>query len=944
MSSKTNFKILTLLIAFALFSLPSSQAQEWKKVINIQQCCDALAITQTPNNHFFITGYAVNKTTFNTNTVIAKLSPSGEVLTINELQDSISGGGFFITPTKDNGALIATLDKKIIKTDNDAEKIWSINGSTDFLKELANGDIIWFSLENNLTTNNATLTHTLLSANGIPIWKKETVIPNLLTFSSFEAIGTDYFCHATKIISPTQKEFLHLKFDLLGNLVETKIENLATDLPLAKKWSDESILQYSFGGTNEDLIVRKIKNNNTLWEKKLSSKKDDNPLAIYTVIEDKNHNIVLTGTEINVKAAIAQSNAFVMVIDSAGSIKSFERFGGDFQNDASGIMQSADGDYVICGWHESRIGLGTTNLSSKIRVIKTKAAALSNVIQGKIMLDANGNCATDSLEYVFKNWKVFADNAQKERFYSVSQSDGSFHILAQGDTLTLTPNIVSPYYKETCLPSGVRFNGTTKTLRKDIYVQKTTACPYLLVDMTTRNIRPCAETPIVVRYCNQGSAMAQNAYAILMLDPNLTYVKSSIVGLPQTDGTLRFELGNIAVDYCGQFTITVKSKCDNSLINKTLCNKIHLYPDTPCSSASKQSRVKVDGVCNDSNLNFNIKNVGSEGMNSSKQYIVIEDDVMYMQGNFMLEPNESYLVKVAAKPGKTYRLIAEQTDTILGIIATAAIENCNKQGGASSTGFINQFAQGDDSPFEDIDCKMVTSSLDPNDKQAVPEGFGNEHLITKNTDLEYIIRFQNTGNDTAFSVMIKDTLPSQLDPRTFEAGVSSHPYTVEMSEKGIIQFTFEDIFLPYEKIDAAGSNGFVKFRIKQRRDLPLKTVINNRAALYFDFNDPIMTNTVFHTIGENWLFVIPTKESILATADIKVYPNPFSESTTIEVTTEHKALTLNLFDAAGRLLRQEQFTENILHLERQNLINGFYLYQIKDDLGRVLSNGKLIIQ
>ncbi|MCB0556652.1 MAG: hypothetical protein KDD02_24110, partial [Phaeodactylibacter sp.] len=64
-----------------------------------------------------------------------------------------------------------------------------------------------------------------------------------------------------------------------------------------------------------------------------------------------------------------------------------------------------------------------------------------------------------------------------------------------------------------------------------------------------------------------------------------------------------------------------------------------------------------------------------------------------------------------------------------------------------------------------------------NDKQGFPRGYGDEHYIYPGTDLEYLVRFQNTGNDTAFLVVIRDTLSEFLDIATVRPGAASHPYT-----------------------------------------------------------------------------------------------------------------------------------------------------------------------
>lgn len=46
------------------------------------------------------------------------------------------------------------------------------------------------------------------------------------------------------------------------------------------------------------------------------------------------------------------------------------------------------------------------------------------------------------------------------------------------------------------------------------------------------------------------------------------------------------------------------------------------------------------------------------------------------------------------------------------------------------------------------------------------------------------------------------------------------------------------------------THGFVKFRISLKNNLPLGTVIRNNADIYFDYNQPVRTNTVANTISD----------------------------------------------------------------------------------------------
>ena len=141
---------------------------------------------------------------------------------------------------------------------------------------------------------------------------------------------------------------------------------------------------------------------------------------------------------------------------------------------------------------------------------------------------------------------------------------------------------------------------------------------------------------------------------------------------------------------------------------------------------------------------------------------------------------------------------------------------------------------------------LATYAFDPNDKLSDK---GVECNITVNDSIiSYTINFQNVGNDTAYTVVIKDTISEYLNLLSFESGASSHPYKLDITGKGIITWTFPDIMLPDSTRNLEGSSGFITYTIRLKKDLPLGTVISNPAAIYFDLAPPVITNTTKHTI------------------------------------------------------------------------------------------------
>ena len=135
-------------------------------------------------------------------------------------------------------------------------------------------------------------------------------------------------------------------------------------------------------------------------------------------------------------------------------------------------------------------------------------------------------------------------------------------------------------------------------------------------------------------------------------------------------------------------------------------------------------------------------------------------------------------------------------------------------------------------------------SYDPNDKAVYPSREGNINLIDEY--LTYTIRFQNTGNDTAYNVVIRDTLDEFLDFNTFQMTYSEFNVSpkIDIRDGRFLTFQYDDIYLPDSLVDYAGSQGYLTYRIKAKEDIEEGVRLLNTAHIYFDFNPAVVTNTV----------------------------------------------------------------------------------------------------
>ncbi len=145
-------------------------------------------------------------------------------------------------------------------------------------------------------------------------------------------------------------------------------------------------------------------------------------------------------------------------------------------------------------------------------------------------------------------------------------------------------------------------------------------------------------------------------------------------------------------------------------------------------------------------------------------------------------------------------------------------------------------------------------AYDPNDKLVNPKGIGGaNYTLFSDSLLNYTIRFQNTGNDTAFNIIIRDTISEYLDLSSYRFTTSSHEMSTEINlSERIIEFHFNNIELPDSNINEPASHGLVKFSLIAKENIAEGTVIENTAGIYFDFNPPIVTNTTFNTFVESY--------------------------------------------------------------------------------------------
>lgn len=561
-------------------------------------------------------------------------------------------------------------------------------------------------------------------------------------------------------------------------------------------------------------------------------------------------------------------------------------------------------------------------------------------ISGRVFLDSIANCIPDAPETgvnLFQVAIVKLPGNQETRVLPDADGHYAINVVANGADELIEVRLMLPNGIGSACPTVLAISptGAQTSFVQDFGLQSLPTCYLNQVTISTDNLRRCfGNNRYYVQYCNLGFDTSPNTTIEVQLDSLVSLISATLPYTTGPDNTYTFALGDLPRFTCGTITLTAQVSCAATL-GQTLCAEATIFPHTSCDQTNWAGPyIETSALCDGDSVLLQIRNSGAQDMSTPENYIVVEDIIMRSAGSFMLDAGDSLVLKVPAN-GATWRVEAGQVDGYPeNDNPSAALESC---GGLNTPGLINAFPLNDDMLYTDIDCNVVTGSYDPNDKSAVPTGYGPAHIIRENTDLEYKIRFQNTGTDTAFLVVIRDTLSPLLDASSLEAGASSHPYRLDVYEGGILHFVFENILLPDSNVNEAASHGFVKYRIAQKRDLAVGSVIENKAAIYFDFNDPVVTNTVFHTVGGP--MVLSATPLHTRAAQVKVQPTPFEHTAVLEISgyTPKEGL-LRLYSLDGRLVQQRFFEGNRTQIQRNGLVTGTYFFQITDR-GMPVSSG-----
>lgn len=439
-------------------------------------------------------------------------------------------------------------------------------------------------------------------------------------------------------------------------------------------------------------------------------------------------------------------------------------------------------------------------------------------------------------------------------FYAITDNNGEYELpVEKGNYIisAILPSSTGLQYKADCTPqyNVVINDDDTDSSGIDFGVDVKFES-FLEVSVASTRRRRCFESYTSVTYENKGLDTARDVHVIVEFPDFVQFISSSVTHQKLEDNTYRFDLGNLSPLTAGRFRIQDKIVCGEERIRGLAqCTKATIFPEnvfTDTSSVWDQSIILATGSCLFRNfVELKLENKGAS-MNDSAEYVLYENGEVFFKANYKLAAKDSVKFVFDSK-GNTFHIRAEQsTGNPRQRFAVGHIEACDWQYNDEKViGQINKVSVQDFIAGEDVECLPIIDSYDPNDKKVIPEGVGAGNYVELGTEMNYTIRFQNTGSDTAYKVVIVDTLPAEMDVSSFKARAMSHDgeFSINKTDKFVLEIVFENINLPDSGASQEGSNGFFKFSIKPLANVDSGQVIRNTAEIYFDFNSAIITNT-----------------------------------------------------------------------------------------------------
>ncbi|MBL7914795.1 MAG: T9SS type A sorting domain-containing protein [Bacteroidia bacterium] len=873
-------KLLTLFFVL-ISSISFAQEIEWQRTIGGQNSDRCNSIIQTSDGGYMLGGYSESSISGDktengigyADYWILKVDFAGNI----EWQNTIGGADvdnlYSIIQTADGGYLLGG------SSDSDwgGDKIEYSNGEEDFwiVKIDSVGNIQWQNTIGGLSYD---------------ILRSLIQTPDggyLLGGSSYSDISGDKSEN-----SKGSGDFWIIKINAVGNIIWQKtIGGAGADelISIVQNSVGEYLLGgYSYsnasGDKNENSrggcdywIININANGNIIWQRTIGGNDDD---MLTSVILTSDNGFLLGGYSSSTISGDKSENSYgendywMIKIDSVGIIQWQHTYGGAEFDALSSIIQISDGGYLLCGTSISDIsGIKTevSNGDGDFWIIKTDSAG--NIRWQNTIGGIGDDWMCPSIQSINGGIVVGGGSRSDISFDKNENSKGDWDYWIvkitddnnqiQGTTFA---DLNSNQQQEPGDPAIPYLKITESNSNRFAFSQPTGFYNLLVLDSGNFEVSPDYVNlfnPVPLTHTGNFTAIQQiDSLNDFALQPSGSFNDLCISISP---------LGNFRSGFNANYALNY-----SNLGTTTLIPTIVFYPDNNVTFISA----------------------------SLTPTTITPDSIVFVLGT--MNPFQSGQITIT---------VNVNTGLPIGTLINS---------GAMILPIANDANPGCNSNYWEV---FTTGSYDPNDI-IVNRKYIYDYEMPTPPDLEYIIRYQNTGNDTAFTVKILNPLDTnRLDLSTLEMVATSHPADIRfVYHERNLEFVMNNILLPDSNINEPMSHGFVRYLIKPKTTVAVGDSIQNFAAIYFDFNNPVITNTAVTNIVQS------TGVQEIPKGNISIFPNPTNNKITIRLTeTAEKVSSVNIFNIYGQEVKSIRIAPaHTAVIDISDLAQGVYFIKLNN--------------
>jgi len=624
--------------------------------------------------------------------------------------------------------------------------------------------------------------------------------------------------------------------------------------------------------------------------------------------------------------SIGVSDYWVVKLDSIGNIQWQNTIGGNSDDILNSIQQTSDGGYILGGSSYSDISGDKTENSQ------------GDFDYWVVKLDVSGNI----------QWQNTIGGSGNDELYSIQQiTDGGYFLGGHsnsgisGDKTESSQGDFDYWVVKLDASGNILWQNTIGGNYDDwLYsVQQTSDGGYILGGYSDADISGDKAENVqgvydywVVKLTNKFNLITGKTY----IDANSNTIQdSNEINLPnrmiteQNTGRIAFSEQN------GNYNVSVLDTGNFA----TYSAPLNYYNSVPLVHTSYfNSFLQVDslndfafqpnGVINDVCVKLTPASLFRSGFNATYNISFVNNGTTTLSPTVIFFPdaNVSFTSANVTPTSVTTDSVVWNIGALAPFQSGSIVVTVNVHTGLPIGSLINSSVRiepvaGDANPGCNYSSWEVftTGSFDPNDILVSRDTLFTTE-IPNPPYLDYIIRFQNTGNDTAFNVKVLNPLDTnKLQLNTLEYVASSHPVNMNfIYHERNMEFKFDNILLPDSNVNEPLSHGFIHYRIKPKTSLILTDTIKNTAAIYFDFNDPVITNTATTHV------VLPTGIASYQSAEnIQLFPNPAQSELNIQQIAAVEKI--QVIDVLGKIVFEKKIkSQQNLKINISQFQNGVY--------------------